>query len=50
MRVILGMLLVAGALLGGCASWPQTPNNGRQACDIVGGFYTADGRCIAGNT
>jgi len=50
MRVILGMLLVAGALLGGCASWPQTPYNGRQACDIVGGFYTADGRCIAGNT
>jgi len=48
MRGLAGLLLVA-TLLGGCAGWSQTPYNPQQACDIVGGVLTADGRCLAGN-
>ncbi len=45
----LGMVLaVVSALLAGCAG-ASTPYNAKQACDIVGGIYTADGRCLAGN-
>ena len=50
MRVLLGMVLLAAALTAGCAGIPSTPYNGQQACDIVGGRYTADGRCLAGNS
>jgi hypothetical protein len=48
MRLAAGLLLVA-TLLGGCAGWSQTPYNPQQACDIVGGTLTGDGRCLAGN-
>jgi hypothetical protein len=48
MRLLAGLLLVA-ALLTGCAGWSQTPYNPQQACDIVGGVLTRDGRCLAGN-
>jgi hypothetical protein len=48
MPLLAGLLLVA-ALLGGCAGWSQTPYNPQQACDIVGGTLTSDGRCLAGN-
>ena len=44
-----GALLLMAALLGGCAGWSETPYNAKQACDIVGGRYTGDGRCLAGN-
>jgi hypothetical protein len=47
--VLLGTVLLITALLGGCAGLHPTPYNGREACDIVGGIYTADGRCLAGN-
>ena len=49
MRVLLGTVLVAAALLGGCAGWSQTPYNPQQFCDSVGGTLTSDGRCLAGN-
>ncbi len=49
MRWLTGVLLFAVALAGGCAGWSQTPYNPQQACDIVGGVLTADGRCLAGN-
>ena len=49
MRFVAGVLLVAAALVGGCAGWSQTPYNPQQACDIVGGRLTSDGRCLAGN-
>jgi hypothetical protein len=42
--------MLLAALLGGCADWSQTPYNPKQACDGVGGFFTADGRCLAGNS
>ena len=48
----LAWLLVAMAIAlaaGGCGL-PQTPYNGRLACETVGGYYTADGRCLAGNS
>lgn len=48
-RPLLGAVLAMAVLLGGCADWSQTPYNPRQACDIVGGVLTADGRCLAGN-
>jgi len=47
-RLGLAAVLAAAALLAGCGL-PQTPYNGQQACDAVGGIYTADGRCQAGN-
>ncbi len=46
MSLLVGVLLAA-ALLGGCAGWSQTPYNPEQACD--GGVLTSDGRCLAGN-
>ncbi len=48
MRVLLLVALVA-ALTAACAGMPTTPYNGQQACDAVGGIYTADDRCLAGN-
>jgi hypothetical protein len=48
MRTIVAVFLGA-LLLGGCASWSSTPYDARLACDGVGGIYTADGRCLAGN-
>jgi len=48
-RIALWLVLAASVLLGGCAGWTGTPYNGQQACDIVGGIYTPDGRCQAGN-
>jgi hypothetical protein len=50
MRVILGVVLIVAAFVAGCAGLPQTPYNGRLACESVGGRYTADGRCLAGNS
>ena len=49
MRLILPLMLAAAVLLGGCASWHLTPYDGRPFCDLAGGIYTADGRCLAGN-
>ncbi len=49
MRIIVGAVIGLAMALGGCAGWSQTPFNGRQACDAVGGEYTSDGRCLAGN-
>ncbi len=50
MPLLAGVLLLVAALLGGCAGWSQTPYNPQQACDIVGGTLTRDGRCLAGNS
>ncbi len=50
MPLLAGVLLVVAGLLGGCAGWSQTPYNPQQACDIVGGTLTRDGRCLAGNS
>ena len=50
MRFLAGALLAAAALLGGCAGRSQTPYNPQQACDIVVGTLTCDGRCLAGNS
>lgn len=49
MTIVAAAVLMAAMLLGGCAGWSQTPYNPQQACDIVGGTLTADGRCLAGN-
>jgi hypothetical protein len=49
MRLLLGVVLLSAVLMAGCGL-PSTPYNGQQACDIVGGIYTADGRCQAGNS
>jgi hypothetical protein len=49
MGFVAGVLLAAAVLLSGCAGWSETPYNPQQACDIVGGYLTSDGRCIAGN-
>ena len=46
---LLGALLLVAALMGGCAGLSPTPYNGRESCHGVGGTYTADGRCLAGN-
>ena len=48
MGVFLGAVLVAAALLGGCAGWLDTPYNPQQACDSVGGTLLSDGRCLGG--
>ena len=50
MRFLAGVLLAGVVLLGGCAGWSQTPYNPQQACDIVGGTLTYDGRSLAGNS
>jgi hypothetical protein len=47
--VALGVMLLIAASLGGCGELRPTPYNGRESCDGVGGTYTADGRCLAGN-
>ena len=49
MQVLLMVMLLAAALTAGCGI-SSTPYNGQQACDIVGGRYTPDGRCLAGNS
>ena len=49
MRWVPLLMLAAAMLLGGCASWGATPYDGRPFCDLAGGSYTADGRCLAGN-
>ena len=50
MRIVLGALLLAAAVLGGCAGWSMTPYNARQACEAVGGLYGGDGgQCAVGN-
>jgi hypothetical protein len=48
MRVAIVFVLFAAVLLGGC-SLSSTPYNGRESCQGVGGTYTSDGRCLAGN-
>ncbi len=45
---IVGVAVLTILLLGGC-SLSATPYNGRQSCQGVGGTYTSDGRCLAGN-
>ena len=47
---VLGALLLAAAVLGGCAGLSTTPYNARQACEAVGGIYGGeDGQCAVGN-
>ena len=46
--MILCLMLAAAVLLGGCASWQLGPYDGRPFCDLAGGSYTADGRCVTG--
>jgi hypothetical protein len=42
--------LSAAVVVGGCAALTTpTPYNGRESCQGVGGIYTSDGRCLAGN-
>lgn len=48
-RVLLVAALGATMVLGGCAALAPAPYNGRLSCQGVGGTYTADGRCQAGN-
>jgi len=48
MRIMLGALLLAAAVLGGCGL-STTPYNPRQACEAVGGLYSGDGQCAVGN-
>jgi hypothetical protein len=46
---ILGAVLLATLLLGGCAGLQNLPPyDGRLSCQGVGGMYTADGRCLNG--
>jgi hypothetical protein len=49
MRIVLGALLLLAAVLGGCAGLHPAAYNGAESCQGVGGIYTSDGRCIAGN-
>ncbi len=48
-RVLLAVALSATVVLGGCATLALAPYNGRESCQGVGGIYTSDGRCLAGN-
>jgi hypothetical protein len=48
-RVLLAVALSATVVLGGCATLARAPYNGRESCQGVGGIYTSDGRCLAGN-
>lgn len=48
-RVLLIAALSATVVLGGCAALDSTPYDGRESCQGVGGIYTSDGRCLAGN-
>jgi hypothetical protein len=47
MRTLIGIMLAA-ALLAGCATWSSMPYNAREACVGSGGTYTAGGGCEAG--
>jgi hypothetical protein len=47
-RVLLVATLSA-TVLGGCGTLAPAPYNGRESCQGVGGIYTSDGRCLAGN-
>jgi hypothetical protein len=49
MRILLGAVLMVAMFMSGCAGWSQTPFNGRQSCEAVGGIYTSDERCLTGN-
>jgi len=46
--VILGTVLLATLVLGGCGLHP-TPYNARESCEGAGGAYTSGGGCLAGN-
>ena len=49
MRLVVGALLLAASVLGGCG-WSTTPYNARQACEAVGGIYGGEGgQCAVGN-
>jgi len=48
-RVLLVATLSATVALGGCGALAPAPYNGRESCQGVGGIYTSDGRCLAGN-
>ena len=48
MRIMLGALLLAAAVLGGCGL-STTPYNAQQSCEAVGGRYGVDGQCAVGN-
>jgi len=49
MRLLLGLMLGAALTLAGCAGMPSSaPYNPEQACVAIGGLYSRDGRCIAG--
>ena len=53
-RVGAGALLAMAALsaavvMGGCGALAPVPYSGRESCQGVGGIYTSDGRCLAGN-
>jgi len=51
-RGLLAMAALSAAVVvvGGCAALTTpTPYNGRESCQGVGGIYTSDGRCLAGN-
>ena len=49
-RALLAVALSATVVvLGGCATLALAPYNGRESCQGVGGIYTSDGRCLAGN-
>lgn len=50
MRALCAVILLGAAFVAGCAGLPQTPYNGELACQSVGGRYTGDGRCLAGNS
>ena len=49
MRIVLGAVLFLAAVIGGCAGLHPTAYNGAESCEAVGGIYTSDGRCLAGN-
>jgi hypothetical protein len=49
-RRLLAMAALSVAMVvGGCAALAPAPYNGRESCEGVGGIYTSDGRCLAGN-
>jgi hypothetical protein len=48
-RILLLLVLAAAAALTGCAGISTTPYNAAESCVAIGGTYTADGQCLAGN-
>jgi len=49
-RGLLAMVALSVAVVvAGCAALTPVPYNGRESCQGVGGTYTSDGRCLAGN-